>query len=54
MRGGVEVAIFKKCDQGVPTVAQQVRNPTSIHEDVDSIPSLDHWVKDRALLRAAV
>ena len=25
---------------GVPTVAQQVKNPTSIHEDVGSIPSL--------------
>ena len=29
-------------------VAQGVKNPTSIHEDVDSIPSLAQWVKDLA------
>ena len=26
--------------QGVPTMTQQVKNPTSIHEDVGSIPGL--------------
>ena len=26
--------------QGVPTVSQQVRNPTNIHEDVGSVPGL--------------
>ena len=29
----------------VPIVAQQVRNPTSIHEDAGLIPSLAQWVK---------
>ena len=40
--------VLKEC--GVPTVAQRVINPTSIHEDVDLIPGLDQWVKDPVLL----
>ena len=32
--------------KGVPAVAQRVTNPTSILEDVGSIPSLAQWVKD--------
>ena len=30
----------------VPIVAQQIKNPTSIHEHVGSIPGLTQWVKD--------
>ena len=33
-------------------MAQQVKNPPSIHEDVSSIPGLTQWVKDKALLQA--
>ena len=30
---------------GVPIVAQQIKNPTNIHEDAGSIPALILWVK---------
>ena len=33
-------------------MAQQVKNPTSIYEDVDLIPGLVLWVKDPALPQA--
>ena len=35
-------------------MAQRIKNPTSIHEDVGSIPDLARWVKDLVLPRAVV
>ena len=35
---------------GIPIVTQWVTNPTSIHDDVGSIPGLPQWVKDPPLL----
>ena len=43
---------IKKCNWGVPIVPQQVKNPTSIHENVGLIPGLTQWVKDMVLPQA--
>ena len=39
----------KKTRCGVPVVAQQSTNPTSIHEDMGSIPGLAQWAKGPVL-----
>ena len=44
---------FKKSLREVPIVAQQVKNPTSIHEDAGSIPGLTQWGNHMALPQAA-
>ena len=46
--------VYRNKYRGVPTVAQQITDPTSIHEDVDLIPGLAQWIKYLALLWAAV
>ena len=38
--------------EGVLTVVQWVKNSTSVHEDVGSIPGLTQQVKDPPLLQA--
>ena len=43
----------KEFYEGVPTAAQQVKDPNCLCEDEGSIPGLDLWVKLPALLQAA-
>ena len=38
--GNGHTAIIKNVETGVPIMAQQVKNPTGIHEDVCWIPGL--------------
>ena len=40
--------------RGVLVVDQQVTNPTSIHEDMSSIPGLVQWGKDPVLPQTVV
>ena len=50
----LEVYYIKTADIGVPVMAQQLTNLTSIYEDTGSIPGLAHKVMDPVLLRALV
>ena len=35
----------ESADRGAPVVAQCVKNPTSIHEDADSVLGLTQWLR---------
>ena len=47
------IVVHIKLTQGVPVVAQQVKNLTSIQEDAALIPGLTQWIKDPVLPQAA-
>ena len=46
MQGHSELGSTVQIMKGVPIVAQQVKNPTSIRGVAGSIPGLAQWVKD--------
>ena len=50
----MEYYLSHEKEQGVPAVAQWVKSPTSIHDDMGLTPDLAQWLKDLVLLQAAV
>ena len=48
------IVIKRKDFFEVPIVAQGVKNPTSMPEDVSLIPGFSQWVKDQLLLQAVM
>ena len=48
------IRIHRNRKNGVPLVAQRVKNLTSIHENVGLIPGLAQQIEDLALLQALV
>ena len=46
--------MFKMQGLGVPAVAQQVKNPTSIHKDTGSIPGLPQCIRSQTQLRYSI
>ena len=49
-----EKEVKKKKIQGITFVAQCVKNPASIHEELDLIHGLAQWIKVLELLQAQV
>ena len=44
----------KNLTSGSSHCGSAVTNPTSIHRDADSVPSLNQWVKDPVLPQAVI
>ena len=52
LKSHLKLHLNKQKPRVVSIVAQQVKNPTCIHEDAGSIPDLTQWVKDLMLPQA--